>query len=74
MILCTAWVSNVRRRIIFPVFLQVPICKEEKVPCIYFNLFVKSIMCPLVLCFLSMRKIIYPVVDPECEEKYLPCD
>jgi hypothetical protein len=34
MILCPAWVSNVRRRrrIIFSVFLQVPICEEEKYP------------------------------------------
>ena len=74
MILCPAWVSNVsRRRIIFPLFLQVPICEEERVPCSYLNLFVKRIMCPLFLCFLNVRKIMYPVGDPECGEKYLPC-
>jgi hypothetical protein len=62
MILCPAWVSNVRRRrrIIFPVFLQVPICEEEKVSCSYFNLFVKRIMCPLFV-FL------------EYEGYYIPC-
>jgi hypothetical protein len=73
MILCPAWVSNVRRRrIVFPVFLQVPICEEEKVPCSYFNLSVKMLYA-FSLCFLNMRKIIYPVVDPGCEEEYLPC-
>ena len=62
MILCPAWVSlNERRRIIFPMFLRVPICEEHNVPCGYINLFVKRIMCPLFLCFLNIRKIIYPV-------------
>ena len=54
-------------------FLQVPLREEEKVPCSYFNVFVKRIMCPLFLCFLNVRKIMYPVVDSECEEEYLPC-